>query len=636
MAQPTDPQELSVVIAQDRYETTAFELRKLLAALLPEDADVSTVNLWVIDAKVHWESCTQHWRQAKVTSLEWHKLEYKLLEVFSRVPDDLVAYSCMEYNELAKHVLQFSMDVVPVPLSQMPAQPSVPKESTPSTAPHGPRTATLASVSSVLPARSVSRSSIIPPSLAFAVSQLPKASSLVRPHPILNKSLSTIPADALSSAAIFHLDSDSPLHPRPSSLPGPGVTESVAPSEGSIRSSWQLLVVNAASRPQVLPGPNPTQEGSGTFLSCGCMPLFFPGTDDEDEPPTPGAIDKGKGKEIVPGTEDDEDEFPSQAVPPAFMVIDEEDSDSPPPTNTARRLCSPVVASGSAPITVSEVRPHLSIHQADPNSVFFKLLGAPAAKKSKKGSLKKSKFDNPPPAPNNSATEGTMKASRSSKKGSKGKETAEVAKGGVVATQVHHPRGSSRIRPPLAAMGVQGGGFSEEVTADYKAIENGLKTIGVLVVSWDFGDFVEVDKALWNKKVAPFVGEQYVQPCDQCHHKKTQCCKFLTNSVLCVRCHYAKLPCHVNKVPVLNPLQHYRPQAYKSINAFDGAMDTLEQYADSLEDIVINYMAGIDTLMSDSNQAEEVVEEGDAEGYDADEVAEGEPGPSRKHKWSGR
>ncbi len=39
-------------------------------------------------------------------------------------------------------------------------------------------------------------------------------------------------------------------------------------------------------------------------------------------------------------------------------------------------------------------------------------------------------------------------------------------------------------------------------------VENGIQTIGVLAVDKDFGDFVEVDKAYWNKEVAPFVGER--------------------------------------------------------------------------------------------------------------------------------
>ncbi|KAK0491794.1 hypothetical protein EDD18DRAFT_1109538 [Armillaria luteobubalina] len=102
MAEPTDPKELAVINAQDQYETSSIELNKLIAFPLPQDADVAAVDLWVIDAKTHWETCTQNWRIAKVTSLEWRKLEYAFLEVFAEVPEDLVAYSCGEYNELAK------------------------------------------------------------------------------------------------------------------------------------------------------------------------------------------------------------------------------------------------------------------------------------------------------------------------------------------------------------------------------------------------------------------------------------------------------------------------------------------------------------------------------------------------------
>ncbi len=40
-----------------------------------------------------------------------------------------------------------------------------------------------------------------------------------------------------------------------------------------------------------------------------------------------------------------------------------------------------------------------------------------------------------------------------------------------------------------------------------KPIKNGVKSIGVLVVDKDFGNFVEVDKSYWSKDIAPFVGE---------------------------------------------------------------------------------------------------------------------------------
>ena len=57
-------------------------------------------------------------------------------------------------------------------------------------------------------------------------------------------------------------------------------------------------------------------------------------------------------------------------------------------------------------------------------------------------------------------------------------------------------------------LGVGGGGFWEKVPSTAKAIKNGLKSIGVLEVEEDFGDFVKVDGHYWNKEVTPFVGER--------------------------------------------------------------------------------------------------------------------------------
>ncbi|KAK0501188.1 hypothetical protein EDD18DRAFT_1347279 [Armillaria luteobubalina] len=645
MAEPTDPKELAVVNAQDQYETSSIELNKLIAFPLPQDADVAAVDLWVIDAKTHWETCTQNWRIAKVTSLEWRKLEYAFLEVFAEVPEDLVAYSCGEYNELAKRARLFNMPVTTVPMSQMPSRQSVPQEPTPSTVvlptvSTRTRTATPVVVSTVPQTSSVPTPVVIPPppTTTTPLSVVPPRGPLpVKPRPIFKKKTTAAPGELSTAGTIFALDITSPLHPDLAALVKTGPPKGVTPSTGATRSSQRLQVVNAASRPQVLPGPNPISEGSVASSSRRRTPLFFPGTDDEEEIATPGVTGKGKGKEVVQGTNEDEEDFSQdQDTPSHSMAIDEDEDNSPPPTNIAWRYRSPVPAasSGPPPITVSEVRPLCSILHADPNSTLFKLLGASDPKNSKKGSRKKSKFDNPPPAPSDSAAEGTVKASRASKKtikASKDKEVVEVSKGEVVATKVNRPRGPSRIRPPLATMGIQGGGF---------------------VVSRDFGNFVEVDKALWNKKIAPFVGEQYVKQCDQCYRKKTQCCKFLTNSVICIRCHYAKLPCLVNGTKALNPLAHYRPKEYQSLNAFESALTTLTQHANNLEDVVVNYLVGLDAMsqlqglrtqishlrecLGSDTRVEEIVEDNDDEGYAADEVAEGEPGPLKKRKRSGK
>ncbi|KAK0506406.1 hypothetical protein EDD18DRAFT_1342707 [Armillaria luteobubalina] len=665
MAEPTDPQELAIVNAQDQYETSSVELNRLITSPPPNDADFSVIDLWVIDAQFHWETCSLSWRTAKISSIEWRKLEYSMLEAFVEIPDDLVSYSCAEYNELAKRARQFNMDVVPVPMSQMPSKPLVPKDPTPSSvvppsAPTLTRPATPAVTPIIQPTASRPSPAVVPSS-AHTTSSLvlpPKEPRPVKPHPIFKKKTTATPAELATAGTIFALDVTSPLHPDLATLVKTGPPKGVTPSEGSSRSSQRLRVVNAASRPQVLPGPNPIVEGSVASTYRRRTPLFFPGTDDEEEIAAPQPEAKGKEKETVPGTdEDEEDVIQDPDTPSNIMDVDEEEDNSPPPTNITWRYRSPVpiTSSGPPPVTVSEVRPRPSIHHADPNSALFKLLGAPIVQPPKKGSRKKSKFDNPPPAPIDSAAEATVKTARSSKKTSKAakdKEIVEVPKGEVVATKANRPRGPSRLRAPPATIGIQIGGFGEEVPSSYKAVKNGLKSIGVLVVSRDFGDFVEVDKALWNKKIAPFVGEQYVKQCDQCYRKKTQCRKFLTNSVICIRCHYAKLPCLVDGTKALNPLAHYRPKEYQSLNAFESALTTLTQHANNLEDVVVNYLVGLDAMsqlqglrtqishlrecLGSDTRVEEIVEDDDDEGYAADEVAEGEPGPSKKRKRSGK
>ncbi|KAK0482169.1 hypothetical protein IW261DRAFT_1417783 [Armillaria novae-zelandiae] len=101
--------------------------------------------------------------------------------------------------------------------------------------------------------------------------------------------------------------------------------------------------------------------------------------------------------------------------------------------------------------------------------------------------------------------------------------------------------------------------------------------------------------------------------------------------------------------PALNPLHHYRPKEYTSLNAFEGTVDTLSQHATALEDLVLNYMAGLDAMsqlqglrtqighlrecLGSDSRVEEIAEDDD-EGYAAGKVAEGKAGPSKKRKRS--
>ncbi|PBK93337.1 hypothetical protein ARMGADRAFT_1030001 [Armillaria gallica] len=151
---------------------------------------------------------------------------------------------------------------------------------------------------------------------------------------------------------------------------------------------------------------------------------------------------------------------------------------------------------------------------------------------------------------------------------------------------------------------------------------NGLKSIGILEVKEDFGDFVKVDDHYWNKEVAPFVGEQYTKSCDHCKRLSMQCHKFLTNTVICIYCHYSKLPCKVNGIP-------------ETLNAFEGALNTLVQHADSIEDIIVNYMASINALtqLNGLQVLARCLRECtnfDDKDEAPDDVAEGVTGPSKK------
>ncbi len=77
----------------------------------------------------------------------------------------------------------------------------------------------------------------------------------------------------------------------------------------------------------------------------------------------------------------------------------------------------------------------------------------------------------------------------------------------AVATKAICKCGPGPSKPPPVTLGVSGGGFGEKVPPLVKVVRNGVKSIGVLVVDKDFGEFVEFDKSYWSKSIAPFVGE---------------------------------------------------------------------------------------------------------------------------------
>ncbi|PBK95927.1 hypothetical protein ARMGADRAFT_1028176 [Armillaria gallica] len=137
------------------------------------------------------------------------------------------------------------------------------------------------------------------------------------------------------STETFQKDWTSPLHSKPAqqlkTVPPTNATRSGASSPTP---SW-ALAVNAANRPNIIQGPNPSllREGSVLVPSNGREPLFLPGTDDEGDQVPEDLMETGRVDEEVAGTDGEDGDSQSQNEEDAS----DEDT-SPPPTNLAHRL----------------------------------------------------------------------------------------------------------------------------------------------------------------------------------------------------------------------------------------------------------------------------------------------------------
>ncbi|KAK0236999.1 hypothetical protein EDD85DRAFT_952993 [Armillaria nabsnona] len=674
MAEPTDPQELAKVQAQDLYNAAASSIDGLLDDFPNPTWDSMKMDTWLIDAVTHWSTCEENWSAAGVGSKEWYKLEYSLI---ARVPD------------LSMDKLDYNLDVVPLPVRRVQVKRSKvtvsPSHSCQDAAATHSRTITPAPVPAPSKATTpvppsvtktqalnamMPRMQVAPTPAAKTPVTLPQLTQQqVKPRPITtgstqgNTVMSTpqtpqpvFPSRPAAGPAIaktgvpssnsgptgidvsFPPDPTSPLHQKagkPFNV-GPPIHATRSMSSSNPTSS-RLLIVDAATRSSVVPGPSPAREGSVAPSPDFPGPLFLPGTDDEDQPVQEDLAGAGLVDEGVAGTngEDDESSDPS-----------DEDGESPPPSNKARRLQKSRtefvfdVLTGDFDPYPTIFLPRCSVV---PPTQGTKFVATKKSKKNAKGKDTKAETVIPRKWSRPDDDDAPTVAKPASKKL---KSSAhKVADDKVVrAMPAVRTRGPGPSKLPAVTLDVSGGEFGEKVPSSAKVIKNGLKSIGILEVEEDFGDFVKVDGRYWNKEVAPFVGERYTAPCDHCKRLGTQCRKFLTNTVICVRCHYLKLPCKVNGVPALNPINHYRPKSYQTLNAFEGALDTLAQHADSIEDIIVNYMAGLNALAQLNGlwvQAGRLREcatfdESDADEDDdneaPDDVAEGVAGPSKKRK----
>ncbi|KAK0197642.1 hypothetical protein F5146DRAFT_1130511 [Armillaria mellea] len=652
MAEPTDPAELTALKAYDEASHSLSDLQDNL----PDADEEGSVDTWVTEAHQQWQIAAKNWKLAGVLDRAWRRVERSFMKVLPVIREGSLQAAVPEYNNLAERAMEFDFDVVPLPIpkSQKQRGPSSnrglgshsssspvqlrPKPTAPSTVPSQHTTPVAQTPNQLVSSTALSRPAS--PSLPASSDKtlvLPSTSQAKMSAPSTTKRMtgasSSLPSTGLSSLqganpdlhlatassydpAIFHrpgwgfparsptpfsdLDSPSPsrssyglsfgpanLLPSSSQTNGASLdlTDPAATAPG-LRP--KLFAVNAKDRPYTFLAPNVSDEEEEE-VQVSTLPTgdnhATPGVDNAvqdlgDSAPTGEALVRPKARSLKSKTSFvfDDDTGELDAYPTIFL---------------SRTM---VTNPQGGPLRRSS-RPHEPPTHAD--AAYNKAAQATQSKKNKKSS--KSKFqDSEVAAPRKRARnddEGASKAGKPVFKKPRLQSVEEISDDEpVAATKAVRKRGPGLSKPPPVSIGISGGGFGEKVPTGWKPLKNGVKNIGVLVVSKDFGDFVEIDGAKWSKAVAAFVGEQYAQPCDQCRRKGTQCRKFLTHTVICVRCHYAKQPCHVDGIPALNPINHYRPKSYRTLNAFDGALDTLDQHVDALEDTVLRFLAGVDTL----------------------------------------
>ncbi|PBK68364.1 hypothetical protein ARMSODRAFT_1019924 [Armillaria solidipes] len=426
-----------------------------------------------------------------------------------------------------------------------------------------------------------------------------------------------------------------------------------------------LHVVDAATCPVLLPGPDPAcREGSIPSPLSSCQPLFYPGTDDEEEQSCGVMVDEEHVEESGSeggASQGQEDDAPT---PPLNNPIDvdweptwqSDDDSSPPPTMVHRQKHKilfmfddttgdfedphPTIFLPRHP-TPQDQEPHRSTHPraspVDPDATYLKMTQGSKSSGNKKDKKNHAESSNKKDAKGKKKELASLKRARNDDDDSqpvdmpvtkklKSKD-AKVDEAEVVhATPAFQKHGPALSKPPAMIMGISGGGIGEKIPSTVKPIKDGLKSIGVLVVEEDYGKFVK-----------------YTKPCDTCRRRGTHCRKLLTHTIICVHCHYAKQPCKVDGEVMLNPVSHYRPKGYKAINTFESALNTIEVNNAAVTSLVQQFLAGLNVLSHTEsirvqssclckclNPVEEVVVAD--EDSEVESVAEGVVGPLKKKK----
>ncbi|KAK0479264.1 hypothetical protein IW261DRAFT_1564632 [Armillaria novae-zelandiae] len=672
MCEPVIQQDPAILRAEaDRcYVDAALQLEDLVR-LPPPHQHSPKIDTWLVDVLAQWGICQSNHKLAGITKSVFHKLEYSVIMAVARVDLEWVKKSRLVFNELGKltgsRLLLSPMIQILLlkkmedyrrdqavgkegPVTRWPfSSPAVPTAE-PSLTPQLSKSTSGAPCHSSSPRLSFSQQILetfsvplpLSPSrdLHSIVEQPPDPSATIETAPFLDvttvpslpkglvsgmrprpRMISTRPVVlATGTMSItpgpstfsfsFIPDPDSPLHIKPASpfKTGPPVSTKKLPKK-----VYGLQTVNAASRPQVIPGRAPLQREESQSLPKPFLldegPVDSLDFDDDTCPLSPQdnevmSLELTIGQMVSVGAASPLPRlFPTARRRKFVSPIEEVDFTSPPaivvrPTRVEESLddiCHSYRARRSPPSRGAPKNP--------------KAIDNPVKKRLQKLAQEKVQRRLQEEVRNLISSNVTRKRRTrpvsidvveepSLKKPRMLEPVAEDDE--VCPTPAVRKRGPGPTKPPLVALGVGGGGFGEVPMGSLDLAADGISHIGVLEIEADYGLFVKVDGRLWNKDVAAFVGERYTNPCDQCKSRGTHCRKFLTHTSICICCHYSKAACTVDRAMVLNPIDHLPCKAHHNDSSFYNTFQLVEERVSSIWTKARQFLAGLD-ILDDAN-----------------------------------
>ncbi|KAK0238233.1 hypothetical protein EDD85DRAFT_952415 [Armillaria nabsnona] len=368
--------EPSIVKDAASLKHEALSLYKAAAALLQHkvefppngDSTSQAIDEWIDEVYLQWVICSNFWKPTGIKKVSWNDAEYTLLPHLPLVNREHIDESGGRFNELVHQAHKYLIpNLCPVPLDTSSPSPE-PELRVQMLTPAPLKTATPpiqkpTTSATNLAVNPLSSNVRAPGSMPFHLFKSPLPNSTT-PLPqvqlpfITSKSAQPFNASSSSQSALvkpvdaskskpplppvtlflgsgkamvgdnsgpsdspnaFLKDWTSPLHHKPAQQLKTVSPKETLHSETPTRPSLQILAVNAPDHPNVVPGPNPAQEGTVTQFHSVHGLLFLP------EVTGTGGEDGGNFANLLP--------------PPTGAADTDDEGYSPPPIKKAHRLC---------------------------------------------------------------------------------------------------------------------------------------------------------------------------------------------------------------------------------------------------------------------------------------------------------